>query len=64
MDNRTIRLVSLILAVALLPVTVFAGKPLDPHKTLLPIYLLPDNAAADGKLDEWAGVPAVDSGNV
>jgi len=43
---------------------VFAGepprdapKPLDPFKTTLPIYQLPDAAAADGNLAEWEGIP-------
>ena len=27
--------------------------------TVLPIYTLPENAAADGKLGEWAGIPPV-----
>ena len=29
----------------------------DPRTTVLPIYVLPDSAAADGKLAEWAGGP-------
>ena len=29
----------------------------DPRTTLLPIYVLSDRAAADGKLAEWAGGP-------
>ena len=36
-----------------------AGKPLDPRATVLLTYRLPDSAAADGRLDEWASVPAV-----
>lgn len=40
---------------------VLAGEVLDPHTTTLPIYLLPDNAAADGNLAEWEGVPPVTS---
>ncbi|HUU90898.1 MAG TPA: hypothetical protein VM238_06770, partial [Phycisphaerae bacterium] len=31
----------------------------DPRTTVLPVYTLPDSAAADGKLAEWAGVPPV-----
>ena len=29
----------------------------DPRTTVLPIYTLPESTAADGKLDEWAGIP-------
>lgn len=39
-----------------LPLMVCAGKPLDPRTTLLPVYQLPDNAAVDGKLDDWNGI--------
>ena len=44
---------------------VAGGPPLaaepapDPRTTVLPIYMLPDSAAADGTLAEWAGVPPV-----
>lgn len=34
-----------------------ARKPL-PRETTLRVHLLPDTAAADGNLSEWAGVPA------
>jgi len=34
-----------------------APLPLDPYSTTLPIYLLPDSAAADGDLSEWGNVP-------
>ncbi|HUW34265.1 MAG TPA: HEAT repeat domain-containing protein, partial [Planctomycetota bacterium] len=37
-----------------------AAQPLDPEQ-VLPTYLLPDGAAVDGDLAEWAGVPAVSS---
>ena len=40
---------------------VLAGEVLDPHATTLPIYLLPESAAADGNLAEWEGVPPVTS---
>ena len=29
----------------------------DPRASMIPIYTLPESAAADGKLAEWAGVP-------
>lgn len=41
-----------------LPLTLWAGKPLDPRTTTLPIYLLPATARVDGKLDDWNGIPA------
>jgi outer membrane protein assembly factor BamB len=31
----------------------------NPRTTVQPIYTLPDTAAADGKLGEWAGIPPV-----
>jgi outer membrane protein assembly factor BamB len=31
----------------------------DPRTTVLPIYTLPQGAAADGKLAEWGGIPPV-----
>ncbi|TFG87182.1 MAG: hypothetical protein E4H18_03710 [Hyphomicrobiales bacterium] len=31
----------------------------DPRASMMPIYTLPESAAADGKLAEWAGVPPV-----
>lgn len=34
-----------------------AGRPLDPRTTILPTYLLPDDAAVDGSLDEWRAIP-------
>jgi len=42
----------------LLTAPALAGKPFD-RTTVLPTYVLPEAAAADGKLDEWAGIPPV-----
>lgn len=61
MKKRASRFIAFIAAVIFAQNVAFAGERLDPHKTLLPIYVLPDSAAADGKLDEWAGVPATGS---
>jgi len=36
---------------------VAAAAPLDRYSTVLPCYLLPDSAAADGDLSEWAKLP-------
>ncbi len=41
-----------------LPLLILAAKPLNPRSTKLPIYILPDTATVDGKLDEWTGIPA------
>ena len=40
-----------------------AGVPLDPRKTTLATYLLPDTAAADGDLAEWSAIPPVPAAN-
>ncbi|NQT19042.1 MAG: hypothetical protein HQ592_05005, partial [Planctomycetes bacterium] len=63
MKRLTFRFVAFVLAVTCARVLLFAAGPLDPHKTLLPNYILPDTAEADGKLDEWAGVPPIGSRN-
>ena len=53
---RSIHLCILLTSAALLR----AAEPApDPRTTVLPIYTLPEGAAADGKLAEWAGVPPV-----
>ena len=69
MEKNTVsRLHDMIVSLAVLAmicsIAAFAGeappqapKPLDPFKTTLPIYQLPDAAAADGSLTEWEGIP-------
>ena len=46
-------------AAALAAAPAPADTPLDPRTTILQTYRLPDSAAVDGRLDEWAAVPPV-----
>ena len=41
------------------PLLAWAGPAYDPLTTTLPTYLLPDTAAADGNLSEWADIPVI-----
>ena len=49
---RVFGVVTLLMAAG---IATAAAPPADP----LPIFLLPEDAAADGRLAEWAGIPAV-----
>jgi len=58
---RAAKVLFVIFMLALSYRAAVAGEALDPHKTTLPIYLLPETAAADGDLTEWGAVPPVTS---
>ena len=51
--------VLLLAPLGVLPNSSTAEPAADPRTTALPIYTLPEGAAADGKLAEWGGIPPV-----
>ena len=57
--TRRLVFLSALLVSTMLTSAASAAALLDPAKTTLPAYLLPDSAKADGDLAEWNGVPAV-----
>ena len=60
--GRLVAAVAVLAMACLASTPALAGKPLDPRTTVLPTYLLPDSAAADGRLDEWKAIPSIPAG--
>ena len=57
--SRSVGLILVLNTMLLVAGSAMAQKPASPRDTVLPIYPLPSQAAADGKLGEWGAVPPV-----